>query len=116
MIAKDEGALICDLAETYNVYDYRVLPPQMAATLAVGLRDTSRIKMKSSGQKADYRDLLLAAIFDQIRMLMWDGKSDRPESVVSAMLDEKPKDNKSTKSFSSPEAFEEARNKILGGG
>ena len=46
MLREDEAALICDLAETYHIYDYRKLPPILVSTLAVGLRDSSRIKMR----------------------------------------------------------------------
>jgi len=44
MIHTDEDALICDLAETYHIFNYRELPPSLAATLSVGLKDDSRIK------------------------------------------------------------------------
>lgn len=116
MIAKDEGALTCDFAETYGVYDYKVLPPQLAATLAAGLRETSRIRMALNGQRANYSDILLAAIFDQLRIFAWDGKGERPESVVQAMMGDEPKDESKYQTFDSLEAFNEARNKILGAG
>ena len=32
MIKTDEDALICDLAETYQIYDYKSLPAYMVAT------------------------------------------------------------------------------------
>ena len=38
MIKTDEDALICDLAETYQIYDYKSLPAYMVATFSVGLR------------------------------------------------------------------------------
>ena len=50
MIKTDEDALICDLAETYQIYDYKSLPAYMVATFSVGLRENSRIKMKLSNQ------------------------------------------------------------------
>jgi len=43
MIATDEDALVCDLAETYHVLDYRMLPLKTAAALASGLRSDARI-------------------------------------------------------------------------
>ena len=49
MIRFDEDALICDLAETYHIYDYRSLPVKLVATLSAGLRDDSRIKLKAAG-------------------------------------------------------------------
>lgn len=44
MVAEDEDALICDLAETYQIYDYRSLPLQKVAVFCAGLRENSRIK------------------------------------------------------------------------
>ena len=35
MIKTDEDALICDLAETYQIYDYKSLPAYMVATFSV---------------------------------------------------------------------------------
>ena len=39
-LAPDE--LVCDMAETYHVLDWRALGLPLAATLAGGLRETSR--------------------------------------------------------------------------
>ena len=44
MIALDEDALTCDLAETYGIYEFRLLPPAKIAVLACGLSEDSRIK------------------------------------------------------------------------
>lgn len=46
MLATDRDALICDLAETYRVLDYRALPVELLATLAAGLRQDARIWQK----------------------------------------------------------------------
>lgn len=43
MIRLDEDAVICDLAETYGVLNYRELPLQTVATLASGLHADARI-------------------------------------------------------------------------
>ena len=70
MIDLDEDALICDFAETYHIYDYRSLPASMAATLAVGLRDDSRIKRKiiqeESGLRVSSTELLLSILIDRV--------------------------------------------------
>ncbi len=71
MIKLDEASLICDFAETYHIYDYRSLPVGLASTLAFGLGDDSRIKMKLSGQRAKTSVLLLASIADGIHLLLW---------------------------------------------
>jgi hypothetical protein len=49
MLSTDRDALICDMAETYHVYDMRALPTKTVATLACGLREDSRIKLKMAG-------------------------------------------------------------------
>ena len=46
MMAVDRDAWICDLAETYRIFDYRALPVGLLATLSFGLREDSRIKQK----------------------------------------------------------------------
>ena len=64
MIALDEDALVCDFAETYGIYDVWEYPVDYIATLAVGLRDNSRIKLKAAGLKVDMKTLLIARIAD----------------------------------------------------
>ena len=68
MIKLDEDALICDLAETYHIYDYRSLSASTVATLAAGLRDNARIIQKINGVKGSTSDLLLALIADRLFM------------------------------------------------
>lgn len=98
MIETDEDALICDFAETYNVLNYKALPLNLAATLAVGLRADSRIMLKMSHQKIDYNVILRAAILDRLSFLAWSKTKDaengknRPESIVSKLMEE-PKKN-----------------------
>lgn len=69
MIQLDEDALICDLAETYQIYDYRSLPVKLVATLSAGLRDDSRIKLKAAGTSVGLDTTILAAIADNLTML-----------------------------------------------
>lgn len=94
MIETDESALICDFAETYHILNFRELPLNLAATLAVGLRADSRIMLKLSGQKIDYNVILRAAILDRLSFLAWTKTKDaesgrnRPESVVTKLMEE----------------------------
>lgn len=89
----DESALICDLAETYHIYDYRSLPLRTVATFSVGLRENSRIKMSMAGIKYTFDTVILAAILDNLNMRAWamseDGQSgiNKPQSIVSKILD-----------------------------
>lgn len=92
MINTDEDALICDLAETYKIYDYRSLPCKTVAALSFGLRNNSRIKMKLSGTSITTEEMLLAAIVDNTRMVAWlltkDASSglNRPKSLLSKLM------------------------------
>ena len=117
MLGFDRTALVCDLAETYRIYDYRSLPLSLVATLAAGLRDDSRIKMKMAGVKGDAKEILLATIADTLRYwiyMMGGGKGDAPELIVSAYYPKKEK-QKEYQSFSTPEEFWKAMNKYTGG-
>lgn len=113
MISFDEAALICDLAETYGVYDYRSLPVQTVATLSVGLRDNSRIKMKIRGEKSSRDTILLALIRDHIADLLYglgllESRSVHiyPSLSGSEQIDEG--------GFDTPEDFMAARSSFLG--
>lgn len=91
MIALDEDALICDFAETYHVFDYKALTVELAATLAAGLRQNSRIRLKASGLEVDINTLLLARIADSTAYNFYaktkDAKYGRnmPKSMVEAL-------------------------------
>lgn len=119
MLSEDKDALICDLAETYGIYDYRALPASRLATLAVGLREDSRIKMRLMGAKASKTDLLLAAMVDRLSMLLWmnseDGKNgtNRPPSILSVILGTEQED-KAVEAFESDQDFEAAWTQITG--
>lgn len=112
MIATDRDALICDLAETYGIFDIEALPATLLATLAVGLRENSRIKMRLSGEKIQRSELLLAAAVDRLSLLTWfmseDGQNgvNRPASIVDILLGETQQGN-DLETFDSAEAFEE---------
>ncbi len=117
MIRTDKDALICDLAETYHVYDYKALPASLVASLVVGLRDDSRIKMKLSGAKAPSEIILLASIIDRLSVLVWMQTKDaqkgrnRPKSLLDIMY---PKETNNTV-YRTGEDFEKARKKLIEG-
>lgn len=121
MLTFDEDALICDMAETYGVFNLFELPPQLVATLAVGLREDSRIKVKMSGMKMDFQKYILAALFDKVNWLCWTKTKDAqhgthvPESILGFLLqNDKPSAPDEFMVFDSPEAFEKARQDLLG--
>ena len=113
MLATDEAALECDLAETYSLYDYRALNPDRVALYSIGLKDNSRIKLKLSGQKVPLETILLACAVDRLGLLVWSKSKDaekgknKPKSLLESLIggEEKEKDYLV---FDSPEAFEQA--------
>ena len=105
MLAFDRNALICDLAETYHIYDYRALPVTTLAALACGLRADSRIKLKLSGIAEVSNEVLLIQIFDILQLMRYQWfatKKDAPPKLLSEMLIGK-----------APEAPDEKRDEVL---
>ena len=69
MIATDEDALLCDLAETYGIFDLNALPVETLAALSFGLRQNSRIKRKMEGALEVDEMELLAVIADNLTFI-----------------------------------------------
>lgn len=117
MIAVDEDAVICDMAETYHVLHYRELSPSLVATLCCGLSDDSRIKRKIAGVPAMQSTLLLAAAVDRLSFIAWSKTKDaehgrnRPISIVESMMGKETE--KEFETYDSAESYEEARRRIL---
>src|SRR5699024_4391234 len=122
MISLDEDALICDLAETYRIYDYRQLPPLRIAVFAFGLREDSRIKMKFNGQIVSTDTLLLAGISDKLSTLVWfqteDGQkgNNRPTMLTELLSNKKKESKEDVIVFSSGEDFVKARKELIKAG
>lgn len=120
MIKTDEDALICDLAETYHIYNYREWPPTQVAIFANGLKANSRIKLKMAGLKVTIDTMLLAAIADDIKLLLWlqtkDGRKGRnmPKSIFSVLSDSEASEQVNV--YASGKEFELAKQRILKGG
>lgn len=119
MIALDEDALICDMAETYHIYNMEQLPVEYVAILANGLRDNSRIKMKAAGLRVDVMTLLLAHVADNTAINVYaktkDAKHGRnkPKSLVKALqTSNNPRDH--ARQFDSGESFLEEWRRING--
>lgn len=117
MIAVDEGALRCDLAETYGVFNYRALPTGETAVLACGLRENSRIRLAITHTSIPLDTMLRAAMLDCLRLLIWQGTADgargqnRPDSILDQMNGARPDSEALT--YSSGAEFERARARIL---
>lgn len=117
MICADEESMICDFAETYHILDYRSLPVKMVATLASGLRDTSRIAMNTTEGKASTTNTILATIADRLGIIMTilAGQKEPPPSIFEALygIEPKGKINK-VRAFDSGEEFNAMWAKING--
>lgn len=121
MIALDEDAFICDLAETYQIYDYKQLPLNQVAVFAYGLRDDSRIKQMMSDQIVPLETTLLASIVDRLSLSLWlktkDGQKgvNRPASIAELLTknNKEERDERDYLVFESGEDFENYRKALL---
>lgn len=123
IIATDKDALVCDLAETYHVLDYRSLPARLVATLTAGLSDDSRVKKKLSGAQCSVETMLLALIADKLSYLVWFQTDDarknrnRPDSIFLSLVGTQgQKSDSDVMTFETGNDFENAWKKITGGG
>lgn len=104
MISNYPDALTCDMAETYGVFDIKRLPASLAATLAVGLRDDSRVKRAKSERTVDDQTMMLAIIVDLLRGV------DDPANETSMRgyylsINRQKEQEQEHEVFESPEAF-----------
>lgn len=119
MIKLDEDALICDLAETYQIYSFQQLPLLQVAVFAYGLRDDSRIKQRLSGQIVPLETMLLAGMVDRLSLSLWiqtkDGQKgkNRPKSILDQLIHKEEKDEREHLVFESGEDFEKYRKEFL---
>lgn len=120
MVREDETALICDLAETYGVLDWRALPLRTVAALSAGLRDNSRIKLKMADMQVGQDTLLLAAAVDRLSLLVWAKTKDaekglnRPTSIFDRLTGQEEKKKDEINAYDSAEAFTAAWERATG--
>ena len=114
MYATDRDALVCDMAETYHVYDVRQLPVPLFATLAAGLRSNSRIRMKMAGYEYIPPELGIFAIHD-ILMKVFSDKKAKPDMLVDTWLGEGKKKAEG-RSFTTTEELDDFRQRIFNRG
>lgn len=120
MMNLDKNALLCDLAETYHIYDYRSLPLHMVGIFACGMREDSRIMMKVMGVKVNTIQTLLALIADNTRLIAWLQSSDgekginRPKPLLAMMSEEKYSEN-NIETFENGQQFDDEWNRLTGG-
>lgn len=114
MMANYSDELTCDMAETYGIFDIKRVPVKLLATLAVGLREDSRVKRAKTGTTYDDNTVLTAFIADLLQMLLWSRTKDaqdglnQPDSILDYYLGRKKERNDKTIVFDSPEDFQRA--------
>lgn len=118
MLGTDKDAFICDMAETYHIYDYKAVPVQLLSTLANGLRDSSRIKCKMSEMPIALETFLLSAIYDKVSWLQWSKTKDAekgrnmPESITAKLMNTKRESQ--VEAFENGEEFMKAWHRLTG--
>lgn len=118
MLALDKNAVICDLAETYNIYDYKRVPGRLLGILCAGLGESSRIGQKVNGVRGTVTEVLLAQVLDGVRWLCWAKTEDakkgknQPKSIASDFFVSEDKDKTKTMTV---DDFEKIRKKVIGG-
>lgn len=110
--------MICDLAEFYNIYDYKSFSVEYIATLCIGFPSNARtIKKINNGYSTE--ELLLANIVDRLSLIWWskteDGQNNvnRPKLLIGSYAENK-SDNASM-TFESGDDYEEMRQEIIKG-
>lgn len=108
-LGEDETAVICDLAETYHVLDYRALPVTTLAALVFGLREDSRIKMKMAGLEYVPPFLMLSVLADNttiIRHGLFGNEKGQKPTLFGEMINKRGKlEAAKVDSFASGEDF-----------
>lgn len=118
MISNYPEELTCDMAETYGVFDIKRVPARLLATLAVGLRDDSRVKKAITGKKIDDNTFLLSVIADNLRVIAWrmteDGHEGKnpPKLFTDIFLGRD--QEREFKVFNSPEEFKAKWKELTG--
>lgn len=89
MLNVDRTAVICDMAETYHIYDMGAFPARTVATLACGLPADSRIKTKMVGLEiTPPKVLLMGLLVDELRILryqLFGDKKEKPTFITDIM-------------------------------
>ena len=117
--AAHEAALICDFAHYYNIYDFDAVPLRTGAILAAGLPPDSHIGRELTGSNLTLVESMLAGIYDELAVLIWQGASSRkhrpkkPESLLKKLIGGNKQAN--NRSYASGEAFEAALRRARGG-
>lgn len=112
--------MICDLAETYHIYDYESLPVDLIATLVVGLRENSRVIMKITKRKLTFDQAINTMMLDGINWLKWSKTKDAqkgigtPKSIYKQLCEIEEVSESEVVTFNSGADFMKYRNYLIG--
>jgi len=118
MLGHNRTMVMCDMAETYGIYDMWGLPLSTTAALACGLREDSRIRMSMRGDRITTETLMLATIADSMRVLTWmqteDGHkgTNRPKSILNILTKEQDEEDEPVQ-YATAADFDAARAEII---
>lgn len=111
--------MICDLAETYHIYDYQKLPVETLVAFVTGLRQDSRTKMAINVMKVPTNTLIMAMVYDKLNQWIWlnskqgrKGHNPPPSLVEKLMNNEK---QSKVQAYDSGDEFDLAFKRITGG-
>lgn len=88
MFALDRNALLCDLAETYGIFNLRALRADMLAALACGLREDSRIKLRMADMNYLPPFASLALVSDTLAGIRYGLLAKKGEPQPARLLDD----------------------------
>lgn len=105
-------AVICDLAETYHIFDYHQVPPQTLAVLVGGLGVNSRTGQAMAGLKAPFDTVLLADLVDMLGAII-NGLSKHPKQLQSIAETLAEGAEVQTSGYATPDELKQARENIV---
>lgn len=117
MLGIDRDAVICDLAETYHVLDYKNVPIMTLAALCAGLHDDSRIKTRMMGVHRIDPSFALVRAADMLAIINYSltaKQGAKPPTLYQDIM--MGKQQEKTSGFASIEEFEAARKRIIKNG
>lgn len=119
MLGTDHDALLCDMAETYGIFDLCQIPIQTLATLAAGLPDDSRIKMQIAGKNRISPLFVYITMADMLTMILHvlsaKPGAEKPILLTDYMIGKQKEEKKQAIGFDSIEEFEAARRGFING-
>ena len=112
-LAMEKDALICDLAETYRIYDWRSVPVFLLATLVSGLGENSRIGKIRDGRKVSIEAYYTAELCDMLETLIMglSGKESTANRTETLLIQKEVK----KETTYTVEEFEKLRSQIMKG-